>query len=149
MAIIKWEPFRNMALLQNRINRMFEDAFPHTQDIQEDIQACDWQPTVDIYETEDGLAIEADLPGVAKQDVSVEIKENVLTLSGERMLDIAVKEDRYLRKERCFGSFSRAFSLQQPVDPAKVIAQFKNGVLKIEIPRPEAEKPKKITVNID
>lgn len=149
MTIIRWEPFRNMALLQGRINRMFEDAFPLPRDIDEDLAACAWQPTVDIYETDEGLAIEADLPGVNKEDVSVEIKDNVLTLSGKRTLDIAVENDRYLRKERCFGSFSRAFNLEQIVDPTKVTAQFKNGVLKIGILEPEEEKPKKITVNIN
>jgi HSP20 family protein len=138
-----------MALLQDRINRMFEDAFPRAGDVDENLEACAWQPAVDIYDTDQGLAIEADLPGVKKEDVSVEIKDSVLTLSGNRMLDVEVANERYLRKERCFGGFSRSFNLEQIVDPSKVTAQFKNGVLKIGILNPEKEKPKKITVNID
>ncbi|HGY11659.1 MAG TPA: Hsp20/alpha crystallin family protein, partial [Desulfobacterales bacterium] len=84
-----------------------------------------------------------------KEDVSVEIKDNVLTLKGERVEDKEVKNESYFRKERCFGTFSRAFNLQHRVQPDKIKARFKDGVLKVEIPKPEEEKPKQITVNIE
>lgn len=149
MAIMRWEPFRNMAALQNRINRMFDDAFPDRQTMEENMAMCAWQPTVDIFETEAGIVIQADLPGVEKENVSVEIKDNVLNLSGERYIETAVDEDQYYRRERCAGKFHRAFDLQRQVDPARITAKFKNGVLQIEVPRPEAERLKKIKVEID
>ena len=149
MAIIKWEPLKNVAVLQDRINRMFEDAFPRSSEMDEDMSPCAWKPLVDIFETDDGLVIKADLPGVEKEAVSVEIKDNILHLKGERVVEKGAQDDQYYRQERCFGTFQRAFNLQKQVDPAKVTAKFKNGVLVVEIPKPEEEKPKKITVDIE
>ena len=149
MPILRWDPFRNVATLQGRINRMFEDAFPHNREMDDELSQCAWQPEVDIFESDQGLVIRADLPGVDKSDVSVEIKDNVLNLSGQRPIEKDVSDDQYYRKERCCGSFQRAFNLQRAVDPAKVTAKFKSGVLTIEIPKPEEERPKKILVDID
>jgi HSP20 family protein len=104
---------------------------------------------VDIYETEDGLVLKAELPGVKKGDVSVEIKDNVLTLKGERKDDKEVHEEKYYRRERCFGSFQRSFNLEQSVQPDKIKARFKDGILEVQIPRPEAEKTRKVTVDVD
>jgi len=104
---------------------------------------------VDIYETANGIVLAAELPGVRKENVSVEVKDNVLTLKGERMADPTIREEDYYRKERCFGTFQRSFTLQQNVQPDLIKATFKDGVLEIEIPRPEEEKPKQITVDIE
>lgn len=149
MALVRWDPFRNVSALQDRINRLFEDAFPRGRDLEDDISLCAWRPAVDIYETENGLVLKAELPGVKKEEVSVEIKDNVLTLKGERAEDKEVREENYYRRERCFGSFQRSFNLEQSVQPEKVKAKFKDGILEVEIPRPEAEKPKKVTVDVD
>ncbi len=118
-------------------------------DIEDDINMCAWKPTVDIYETDEAIILKAELPGIKKEDVSVEIKDNVLTLKGERIEDKEVKEESYFRKERCFGTFSRAFNLQHRVQPDKIKARFKDGILKVEIPKPAEEKPKQVTVNIE
>lgn len=112
MAIVKWDPFRNVAALQDRINRMFDESFSSTGDIDDEINMCDWKPTVDIYETDEAIILKAELPGIKKEDVSVEVKDNILTLSGERVEDKKVKEECYFRKERCCGTFSRTFNLQ-------------------------------------
>lgn len=148
MTIVKWDPFRNVAALQERINRMFDDAFIQGHQASE-VSMCDWSPPVDIHENPEGLVITADLPGVNKEDVSVEIKDNLLTLRGLRETDANVADDQYLRRERCAGSFHRAFNLQFPVRPDAIHASFKNGVLEIFIPKPEEEKTRQIKVDID
>lgn len=149
MTIVKWDPFRNVAALQDRINRIFDESFSRTADLEDDISMSAWKPSVDIYETDEAIILKAELPGIKKEDVSVEIKDNVLTLKGERIEDKEVKEESYFRKERCFGTFSRAFNLQHRVQPDKIKARFKDGILEVEIPKPEEEKPKQITVNIE
>jgi HSP20 family protein len=149
MALVRWDPFKNVATLQDRINRLFEDAFPRARDLDDDASLCAWRPAVDIYETESGLVLKAELPGVKKKDVSVEIKDNILTLKGERTEDQEINEGNYYRRERCFGSFQRSFNLEHSVQPEKIKAKFKEGVLEVEIPSPEAEKPKKVTVDVD
>lgn len=149
MAIIRWDPFRNVATLQDRINRLFEDSFPRSGNTDEDISMCEWKPSVDIYETEEGIVIKAELPGVNKEDVSVEVKNNILTLKGERFADKEIDEDKYYRRERCFGTFHRTFTLQNTVLPDKIKAKFRNGVLEIEVPKPEEEKPRQISVNVE
>ena len=106
-------------------------------------------PPVDIYETADGFTLKVELAGVAKEDVSVEVKDNVLILKGERLLDPAIKDEQYYRKERAFGKFQRSFTLQESIKPEQVKASFKNGILTITVPRPTEEKAKQITVNID
>ena len=149
MAIVRWDPFRDVAALQDRINRIFNDSFGRSRDLDDEVSLYDWRPPVDIYETSDGIVLKVELPGVDKKDVSVEVKDNVLTLRGERLLDPEIKDEHYYRKERNFGKFNRSFSLQDPIQPDLIKAGFKDGILTVEIPRPEEEKPKQITVNID
>jgi len=149
MAIVKWDPFRDVVALQDRINRIFNDSFGRSRDPDDEVSLYDWRPPVDIYETNDGIVLKIELPGVNKDDVSVEVKENVLTLKGERLLDPEIKDEHYYRKERSFGKFNRSFSLQEPIKPDLIKAGFKDGVLTVEVPRPEEERPKQITVNID
>jgi len=149
MTIVKWDPFRNVAALQDRINRIFDESFSRTTDLDDDISMSAWKPLVDIYETDEAIILKAELPGIKKDDVSVEVKDNVLTLKGVRTEEKEIKEKNYYRKERAFGTFSRAFNLQHRIQPDKIKARFKDGVLKIEIPKPEEEKPKQITVNVE
>ena len=149
MAIVRWDPFRDVATLQDRINRIFNESFGRTRDLDEEVSLNDWSPPVDIYETGDGIVLKVELPGVNKDDVSVEVKDNVLTLKGERLLDPKIKDEHYYRKERSFGKFNRSFSLQETIKPDLIKASFKDGVLTVAIPRPEEEKPKQVTVDID
>ena len=149
MAIVRWDPFRDVAALQDRINRIFSESFGRSRDIDDEVSLYDWRPPVDIYETADGIVLKIELPGVNKEDVSVEVKDNVLTLKGERLLDPEIKDEHYYRKERSFGKFNRSFSLQESIKPDSIKASFKDGVLTVEVPRAEEEKPKQITVNID
>ena len=149
MSLVRWDPFSNIATLQGRINRLFEDAFPRTAQGDEDMAACAWRPMVDIYESEAGAVIEVDLPGVEKSDVAVEVKENILTIKGERRSEFPLDDDKYFRRERVCGSFQRSFAMRSMISPEQIKASFKNGVLTIKLPKPEHEKPKQVSVSID
>ena len=148
MPIVRWDPFRRMAALQDQINRLFDDSFDGPDSRDEDLAACEWRPVVDIYETGQGVVLKAELPGISKEDVSIEVKDNILTIKGERFSDQGIGEEKYYRKERCFGTFYRSFTMQDAIDPEKIKAKFKDGILEMEIPRPEVETPKQIKVDI-
>jgi len=149
MPIVKWDPLRNIAALQDRINKVFDETFRDGDPPENSVSICAWRPAVDIYETENGIIIKAELPGVRKEDISVEVKDNILTLKGERIQEKEVIQEKYFRRERCFGTFHRSFTMQDVVNPDKIKAGFKDGVLEVEVPKPEAEKPKQIKVNIE
>ncbi len=149
MTVVRWDPFKNIVTLQDRINRLFDDAFPRPTGDEEDLAACAWRPLVDIFEEEDGVVIQMDLPGVNKEDVSVEVKNNLLSIQGQRQLESPASDERYYRRERTCGNFQRSFTLRSPIAPESVKASFKNGVLTVRIPKPQEELPKKISVSID
>ena len=149
MTIVSWDPFREVATLQDRINRLFDDAFPRKADPGDDPNLAGWRPAVDIFETDNGVVLEVELPGVSKADVSVEVKDNILTIRGERRVQKDVATDNYYRRERAYGTFRRAFNLHYVVHPEKIRATFNDGVLRIDVPKPEEEKPKQVTVNVD
>ncbi|MDJ0818257.1 MAG: Hsp20/alpha crystallin family protein [Desulfobacterales bacterium] len=149
MAIVRWDPFRDVAELQNRINRIFDESFGQPRKTDDDLPKNTWRPAVDIYEAENGVVLAVELPGVKKEDVSVEVKDDVLTLKGERPANPDISEDSYYRRERFFGPFKRSFSLHQNIQPDLIKATFKDGVLQIEIPRPMREQPKQVTVNVE
>jgi HSP20 family protein len=127
---------------------MFEDSFGRTQAPDDEMNLCAWRPPVDIYETENGIVLAAELPGVVKEDISVEVKDNILTLKGERTANPNFKGKKFYRHERCYGTFQRSFTLQYDIQPNLIKATFKDGVLEIEIPKPE-EQPKQITVKVE
>jgi HSP20 family protein len=133
--------------LQEEMNRRFNEAFRggNGEDVSWGPQA--WVPPVDIYETDDALVLKAELPGVSKDDVSIEIHQNTLTLRGQRTHNAEVKEDRYHRVERAYGTFQRTFTLPNLVDQEKVQATYQDGVLELRLPKSEAAKPKRIMIN--
>lgn len=149
MTIVRWDPLRNVSTLQDRINRLFDDAFPTSKFLEDDISFSTWKPVVDIFDTNGSIVIHAELPGLKKEDVEVDVKGNLLTLRGERKLNTEIKEDRYYRRERNHGTFHRAFTLPSEIEPDKITAKFKDGILEIEIPKPDTEKPKQISVNVE
>jgi HSP20 family protein len=148
MAIVRWQPYGAVASLQNSINKLFNDAFTRAN-VDEDFALSAWKPVVDIFDKDDAIVIHAELPGVKKEDVAIEVKDNVLTLRGERAESKEIKEDKYYRKERTFGSFHRAFSLPAAINPDTIKATFKDGILEIEIPKPEEQKPKQVKISIE
>ncbi len=148
MSLVRWDPFRNVATLQDRINRMFDEAFFRSKDFDEEVSLASWKPTVDIYDTDDAIILKVELPGVDKEKVTVDVKDNVLTLKGERSIDKEIKEENYCRRERSFGSFHRSFTLPTTVNPEDIKAAYKDGILTVEVPKPEEKKPKQITIDV-
>jgi HSP20 family protein len=146
MAIVRWDPFRNLTTLQDRINRLFWESFPESRREEDASGMGMWQPLVDIHETEEMLVIQAELPGVKKEDISIEVKDNMLTLKGERNLNKEIREENYYRRERASGKFQRTFNISVAIDPDKIVARHKDGVLEIKIPRSKEQKPTQIDI---
>ena len=147
MNLVKWNPWREMPTLPGRFNRLFDDPFFSLDRMADESGLGSWNPAVDLYEKDDHYMIKAELPGVDKNDIKIDLKDRLLTLSGERTYDNEVKEENYYRRERSYGKFQRAFTLPADVDSDKIKAEFKDGVLEIEVPRPEEKKAKQVTVH--
>ncbi len=147
MAIVRWDPFKELLTLQERMNRLFDEVLPRTRE-EEGLGKGVWSPAVDIYETEDSIVLKAELPGIKREDISVEIKDNVLVLKGEKKFERDVKEENYHRMERSYGAFQRSFTLPNIVDKDKVKARYKDGVLEVILPKAEEAKPKHIKVEV-
>jgi HSP20 family protein len=149
MAIVRWEPFRDLVTIQDRMNRVFEDAFRSpVRTGEEDWLGGSWAPAVDIYEHDGNLVLKAELPGIDPKDVDVRVENNVLTLRGERQFDQEVKRESCHRVERAYGTFSRSFTLPNVVDTGSIKAEYKDGVLRVTMPKREEAKPKQIQVQI-
>ena len=145
--LVKWNPWKEMSVLQNRMNSLFSEPFFRSGREDEELSMGAWYPAVDMFDNDDKIVIKAELPGMKKNDFSIDVEDRVLTLSGQRNYDNEVKEENYYRRERAYGNFKRAFHLPADVDADNIKAEFKDGVLKVEIPKPEEQKPKKITVH--
>ncbi len=150
MAIVRFEPFRPLVTFQDRLNRIFDDAFRGSRGASEEEWALggSWAPSVDIYEQEGNIVLKAELPGLDPKDVDVHVENNVLTLRGERKLDNEVKQENYHRVERSYGAFSRSFTLPSVVDTDKIKAEFKDGLLRLVLPKKEEAKPKQISISV-
>jgi len=150
MAIVRWEPFRDLLSLQDRMNRLFDESYRTRGSGQEDEWALggSWAPAVDIYEHDGNVVLKAELPGIDPKDVDIRVENNTLTLRGERKLDAEVKRDSYHRVERSYGAFARSFTLTNVVDTEKIKADYRDGVLKVVLPKREEAKPKQIQVNV-
>jgi HSP20 family protein len=146
MPVIRWTPFHNLMALQEEMNRRFHEAFQGGNGEEASWGQQTWSPPVDIYETDDALVLTVDVPGVSKDDVSIEMHQQTLTLKGQRPHKAEVKDDRYHRKERVYGTFQRIFTLPFQVDQEKVQATYHDGVLELRLPKLEAAKPKRIAI---
>ena len=138
-GLTRWEPGREL-------QRMFEEMFGRGEGEEGGWVAGAWAPPVDLYETDDAFMVKAELPGLSKDDIQVEVHDRTLTLRGERKHEAEVKEERYHRRERAYGSFQRSFWLPTTVDANQVKASFKDGVLELRIPKHETAKPKRISI---
>jgi HSP20 family protein len=146
-AISRWDPFRGMSVLQDQVNRIFEDSLFRGR--LDDSALTSWAPAVDIYEDGNQVVIKADLPEINEKDLDLRVENNTLTIRGERKFEKKVDEDNYLRVERAYGSFSRSFSLPNTVNADAVKAEYKNGVLTVTLPKREESKPKQIKVSVN
>jgi len=147
MELIRWNPMRDMVDLRHQMNHIFDDAFGSV--VRGDSRLSMWNryPTVDIYDNDENIIIKAELPGIDKKAIVVDVKDGVLTLKGERSFNNEIKEEKYFCRERTFGKFERVFRLPADVDPEKISAAYKDGILKINIPKPEEQRPKQIAVH--
>jgi HSP20 family protein len=144
MTLVRWEPFRELAALQNEMGRWMGQlsggATPGNG------QSSTWLPAVDVWETEEELVLSFDLPGIAEDEIAVELDDNVLTVSGRRERTSEHSSERFYRFERRFGTFSRSVTLPAGVSEGDVKADYTNGVLEIHVPKPEEQKPKRIQI---
>jgi len=151
MALIRWEPVRELNTIQHEMNRLFNAFFETPGPGNTGVQTSSlrrWIPAMDLVETDDAFVLRADLPGVTDDDVKIEVEDNVLTVSGERKAEHEQRKEGYYRVERAFGSFSRSLTLPEGVDPEAVRASFGNGVLEVRIPKPEQRKSRKVAISV-
>ena len=151
MAVDRRDPLKDLAQLQDKMNRIFEDSLSllRTGEGKELFALGSWVPPVDIYETEDTIVLSAELPGMKKEDMSVEIKDNTLTIKGERKFERDSAAKSYSRIERSYGTFQRVFTLPHLVQQDKVKARYENGILEIILSKAEEGKTKHIKVQVE
>jgi HSP20 family protein len=145
VAIIRWDPFRDLVSLRERMNKLFEDV-ASSRGEERDLAASSWAPAVDIYETENEVILTAEIPGIEEKDIEIKVEDSTLTLRGERKFEKETKEENYHRIERAYGSFFRSFTLPTYVDQDGIEAQHENGVLKIHMPKRAELKPRKVKI---
>jgi HSP20 family protein len=149
MALIRWEPSRELQTLQQEVNRLFGTFFDSpTGGNGGALTARQWIPAMDLVEEDDHYVLHADLPGVADEDVKVELEDDVLTISGERRSERKESREGYQRFERASGRFSRALTLPEGVDPDKIEARIEKGVLEVRIAKPEQPKPRRVAIAV-
>jgi HSP20 family protein len=153
MALVRWEPVRELTSLQNDMNRLFNTFFdaPSTSSGSGGGGAGAlrrWLPPMDLVETDDQFVLRADLPGLSEEDVQIELEDSVLTISGERRAEHEDKREGFYRVERSFGQFRRALTLPEGVDPDAIRAAFEKGVLEVRIPKPEERRPRRVAIQV-
>jgi HSP20 family protein len=142
MALVRWEPTRELDGLQSEVNRVFDAFFGNGGRA----TARRWVPAMDLVETEDHLILRADLPGLERGDVNIEVKDGALTVSGERKSQHEEKSEGFHRVERAYGSFARTLTLPDGVDAEGIAAEFEKGVLEVRIPKPAERKPHRVSI---
>jgi HSP20 family protein len=151
MTLVRWDPFREFVQIQDRLNRVFSDAYGRGSVTNDEglMTTGTWVPPVDIYQNGDQeLVLKTELPDMTREDIDITVDNGTLTIKGEKKLSSDVKEEQFHRIERRYGAFSRSFSLPQTVDPNKVSADYKQGVLTVRLPLREEAKPRSIKVDV-
>jgi HSP20 family protein len=147
MALIRWEPARELQTIQSEMNRLFGTFFDANGNGENPIPRR-WIPPMDLVEDGDHFVLRADLPGVTENDVTIELEDNVLTIAGERKTEHSERGEGYYRLERAAGGFSRSLTLPEGIDPESIEAQFENGVLTVRIPKPEERRPRRVAISV-
>ena len=146
MALIRWnDPFRELAALQDRMNRVFEGTVSRTRN-EEELFTGTWAPPVDIYETKDKITLKAELPGFDEKQINLRFEDGVLTIEGERKFEKESGDENYHRVERSYGKFVRSFAIPAGIEGDRIAAAFNNGVLTVDLPKREEIKPKQIRI---
>ncbi len=146
MSIVRYDPFRDLRTLQEEVNRLFSTNLTRGFG-EESIGRGAWNPSVDIYENKDHIVLEAELPGMKREDFELSVENNVITLRGERQFEKKEDSDNYHRVERSYGSFTRSFTLPQTVSAEGATAEYKNGVLRVTLPKREEAKARRIEIS--
>ena len=145
-VLTRWEPFRELVTLQDRMNRLFRESYPEGRE--EALTTSTFAPPVDVYEDEHSITLKIEVPGIDEKDIDVRLENNTLTVHGERKFEKEEKEENYRRVERQYGGFTRTFTLPNTVDAENVTANYDKGVLKVELAKKSEAKPKQIKVNV-
>jgi HSP20 family protein len=145
MSIVRYDPFRDLRTLHEEVNRLFTGSIPRTFD-EEGIARGAWSPSVDIYENKEQIVLEAELPGMNREDFELSVENNVITLRGERQFEKKDETDNYHRVERSYGSFTRSFTLPNTVSAEGANAEYRNGVLRVTLPKREETKARRIEI---
>jgi HSP20 family protein len=143
-----WNPFKELEDVQNRLSRIFGRPAVSTEGGKEEMTVSEWSPLVDISEDDKEYLVKAELPDIKKEDIKINVHDNVLSISGERKYEKEEKGKKYHRVERAYGSFLRSFTLPDDADAAKISAECKDGMLKVHLPKSEKAKPKSIEVKV-
>ena len=140
----QWNPLQDLMVLQDRMNRLFEDATQRRSQSDDEFERADWTPASDIYETDSGYVIALDLPGIDRNALEIDVDDNRLVVKGTRLID----HSKQHRSERPCGKFLRTFSVPAAVDQGKIAAEYKDGVLQVRLPKRSEQKSKKIDIKI-
>lgn len=148
MNLVKWDPFRELEDVSNRLNRIFSRSPSRAESSQESLTVADWSPSADITETDVAYVIKAEIPGVKKEDIKVAIQDGMLTMQGERKMEKEEKGKKFHRVECSYGSFVRSFRMPEDADENSVKAEFKDGILNVTLAKSAKAKPKSKSVNV-
>jgi len=148
MRLKVWEPFRGFKPFYRDVDRLINE-FGGGLHSAEGLDEATWSPKVDIYETKESYVLNAELPGLKKEEIQIDLNDNTLTLKGEKKFEEKVEKENYVRVERSYGSFARNFVLSDNVNPENITASYKDGVLEVTLPKKEEAKPKEIKVEIN
>ena len=148
MAVVRWYPSQEVSSFQNSVNRLFDNFFRSPRG-ENELTSTAWMPPVDIYETEDEVVLKAELPEIDIKTVNISAENNVLTVKGERKLSEETKEENYRRIERTYGNFVRSFTLPASVDATRISAKYRDGVLRLVLPKKEESKPRQVNIEIE
>jgi len=147
MSLVRWDPLKNLISLQERMNRLFDETMKMSHG-HEPVSGGVWSPAVDIFETAEEIVLVAELPGIEPGDVDIQVRDNTLTIKGERKMEKSVKEESFHRVERAYGAFSRTFTLPSTVDHERISANFTKGLLEVRMPKSSKARPQKIKIEV-
>lgn len=147
MTLKQWRPFSNLLSVQDRVNRLFDNEFASDADRNQESSPV-WHPTTDIYETKDDYVVKMEVPGLKREEITIETCENTLSIKGERNVETDVKKESFLRVERYTGKFSRTFMIPREIDSKKINASMKDGILELRLPKTEIQKTRSIPIDI-
>jgi HSP20 family protein len=148
MEFLKWDPFKDLVAIHERLNKLFEDTLAGSRRLEVEMLPTSWTPPVDVYETDNEIVLEAEVPGVDQNDIQVEVRENLLVLRGERRSGRIIDRENYHHRERSYGTFQRCFSLPKNIQPDQVRAKCREGVLEVIVPKAPLRTEDKLVIDI-